>query len=109
MKNNFKEVLHTDGSGYWSRQKRTVQCTRLEFGYGLELRLYFDKRSWDVNKHGLIYTDDLFLEEFKAKLRERGLSDDIDYSEQGMQGDDYVSFDMGEKFAASLLDRRLKP
>jgi hypothetical protein len=27
--------------------------------------------------------------------------DDVDYSEQGMQGDNYVSFDVGAKFLKS--------
>ena len=53
---------------------------------------------------GLIYTDPLFLEEFKLLLAQESLDNsDISYSEQGMQGDDYVSFDVGYNFLKSWL------
>ena len=77
-----------------------------EFG---ELRAYFDPSTWNVNDLGLIYTDYGWLDEFKTALEKLGFGDaavnDIEFSEQGMQGDDYVSMDIGHAFLAAY--RRL--
>jgi hypothetical protein len=55
---------------------------------------------------GLIYTDKGFMTELKALLEANGLdASDIGYSEQGMQGENYVSLDVGENFIGSWLDR----
>lgn len=110
-------LLETDGRGYWSDVQRSVKVKRVEaylqkwagadYWYS-ELKVYFTKRSWDIEKHGLIYTDDTFERGLKAWLREefgRVVANDIDYSEQGMQGDDYVSLDIGEKASVILLKR----
>lgn len=94
------------GGGLWSREKREVQVTGLgvrthdeDFG---ELRVYFTKRSWNIDKHGLIYTDNKFLKQLKGLLKEKGFAAaDVYYSEQGMQGDNYVSLDVGPKFLRS--------
>ena len=101
-------VLHTDGSGYWSREAREVRVTALSVPYVNdeqdfgELRVYFDTKTWDTRKHGLIYTDDLFEDELKDFLEALGFdAGDVSYSEQGMQGDNYVSLDVGGKFIAS--------
>ena len=103
-------VLHTDGSGYWSRAERSVHVTALsvpyindeqEFG---ELRVYFDTQTWDTMQHGLIYTDDQFERELKSFLETQGFdASDVNYSEQGMQGDNYVSLDVGGEFIASWI------
>lgn len=103
----FNKTLHTDGqSSYWSRKKTAVRCTKLhlrqlddEFG---ELRVFFDKRTWNINKDGLIYTDNLFERELRRELTKLGLvGSDVEYSEQGMQGNNYVSCDVGSKFIKS--------
>ena len=63
----------------------------------LHARLYFDPTLWDVDKHGLIYTDELFIETLHARLRATGWTNperSINYSEAGMQGDNYVDFDV---------------
>ncbi len=92
--------VDTAGDGYWSNIKATVQCVgydvpyineNLDFG---ELRVYFDINTWRVEEDGLIYTDLAFL---KA-IREHFGTKDIEYSEQGMQGYDFVSFDVGPQF-----------
>jgi hypothetical protein len=111
----------TDGKGHWSEEARAVDITKLKIGfnnqgmfpgepfYG-ELQAYFEgsgftKNSWNVRAYGLIYTDKQWLREFRAGLRAVGFSrravQDVQYSEQGMQGDDYVSFDIGAAFWAS--------
>ena len=103
-------VLHTDGSGYWSRAERSVHVTALSVPYindeqdfG-ELRVYFDTLTWDTMQHGLIYTDDQFERELRSFLETQGFdATDVSYSEQGMQGDNYVSLDVGDKFIASWI------
>jgi len=63
----------------------------------MSARFYFDPQLWDVEKYGLVYTDEVFMDALHARLRvagwqhpERG----INYSEAGMQGDDFVDFDV---------------
>lgn len=100
-------AILTGGDGYWSQSKRLVPVQRLELStndegdYG-ELRVYFDVRNWNVNKLGLIYTDRAFMTSLQRRLTKMGLmGTDVSYSEQGMQGDDYVSCDVGADFIAS--------
>lgn len=99
-------TLHTDGSGLWSGKKSPVEIVDITIGYldddqsWGEMRVYFND-TWDVDKHGLIYTDDLFEYELRKLLQTVGFTKeeakDVFYSEQGMQGVDYVSLDMDEK------------
>jgi hypothetical protein len=50
----------------------------------------------------LIYTDRTFERELREFLDSQGLvGKDVSYSEQGMQGDDYVSCDIGKPFLDS--------
>jgi hypothetical protein len=60
---------------------------------------------------GLIYTDKQFKRELREYLVSLGFTqaeaDDVEYSEQGMQGDSYVSCDVGAVFIAGLM--RLDP
>lgn len=93
-------VLHTAGNGLWSDEKRAVSIVNMVLGRGVELMVYFDIETWNVEEHGLIYTDRLFLRELQEFLDLHGLpGKDVDYSEQGMQGDNYVSLDVGIQFA----------
>ena len=102
-------ILNTDGKrGLWSNVARAVRIVDVQLGYVAdesdfgELCVYFDTETWDVNKDGLIYTDRLFERELQEFLTAHGLAGaDVSYSEQGMQGDDYVSCDVGEKFLRS--------
>ena len=102
---------NTNGKGHHTEEQRLVIINRLDIGYSSltyypeepfngELRAYFDNSgftlgTWNVPGHGLIYTDRQWLKEFKAGLRDLGLSikavQNVGYSEHGMQGDDYVS------------------
>lgn len=97
---HYRDKIDTDGSGLWSRKAKTVEVTHFtvpycneECDFG-ELRVYFDTDSWNVDSDGLIYTDKAFLD----AIREAFATDDIEYSEQGMQGHDFVSFDVGREF-----------
>ncbi len=102
-----KVLFSTSGDGYWSNVQKTVEITDMRLGYVSdeldfgELRVYFNTDTWDVNKDGLIYTDKLFKQDLMAFIKEHGLVVDLCYSEQGMQGDDYVSLDVGKDFLDS--------
>lgn len=99
----------TSGTGLWSRAQKPVAVCGLaitfynaESGYG-SLDVYFDARSWKTEVDGLIYTDDRFVEALCVQLKnffnftDRAL-ETVEYSEQGMQGDDYVNLDVGRLF-----------
>lgn len=98
-------TLHTAGTGYWSRTAKAVGIVDIRLGYVCEDRefgelcIYFDESTWNVKVDGLIYTDKQFRNELQAFLDAHGLPGKyISYSEQGMQGDDYVSCDVNEDF-----------
>lgn len=100
------EILHTDGSGLWTSEVKAVRVNKIDLhqfsrSFG-ELRVYFDRSTWDINEHGLIYTDKQFIKELRIFFQELGIpSKGVEYSEQGMQGNDYVSLDVGKHFIES--------
>jgi len=107
-------VLHTNGTGLWSDSRRAVKIHNLQIDvfpgdeietedFG-ELRVYFTIKTWNIENHGLIYTDRLFLRELRKFLNSLGLKgSNMDYSEQGMQGHNYVSCDIGDPFIKSWV------
>lgn len=122
----FSTELPTNGKGLWSNEVRCVKVSSLHLclmsldNYDIEdstevigeLRVTFTKRSWNVSKHGLIYTDPRFVQALRAALKDVGFKgfSAVDYSEQGMQGDNYVSFDVGPGFIRSWQrDKILQP
>ena len=102
-------VTRTDGQGYWSTVARksirinrvTVEDNSGNGEYG-ELRAYFDTKDWDINVDGLIYSDSTWKRSFISCMATLGFSvqalANISYTEQGMQGDNYVSMDVGQDF-----------
>jgi hypothetical protein len=103
---NFR--TRTDGRGHWSATEKFVTVNRVRVAYldddgnfG-ELRAYFDPQEWDRVNDGLIYTDRAWMSSFLSCMATLGFSvqalADIDYSEAGMQGDNYVSMDVGGDF-----------
>jgi len=96
-------TLNTNGRGYWSRAVKAVRIVDMRLGYVSdekdvgELCVYFNTQDWDVNTDGLIYTDKQFKQELNAFLVAQGLCA-VEYSEQGMQGDNYVSLDVEADF-----------
>ena len=96
-------TLNTNGRGYWSRTAKAVEVVDMRVAYVNdektfgELRVYFNTDTWDVNTMGLIYTDKQFKQELNNFLVAQGLAT-AEYSEQGMQGDNYVSLDVGGQF-----------
>lgn len=102
-------VFQTAGDGYWSNRQARVRILAIDVPYlentdtdFAELVVGFNVDDWDTQQDGLIYTDTRFLADLRQHFVDNGFSreavDDIDYSEQGMQGDDYVSLDVGEVF-----------
>ena len=106
MQKQMYVFLNTDGGGYWSNVAKTVlveyiSCDAQDDDFA-ELCVKFNTDTWDVNTDGLIYTDAQFMRELRAALVANGFSkaaaNDVSYSEQGMQGNNYVSCDVGAKF-----------
>lgn len=102
-----KVTFNTAGDGYWSNVAKAVEITDMQLGYVAEdkefgeLRVYFNTDTWNVEQDGLIYTDSKFKIDLQEFIKQQGLVVDLCYSEQGMQGDDYVSLDVGAEFIAS--------
>jgi hypothetical protein len=100
-------IFNTSGTGYWSNVVKAVEVVDMQVAYVNdeldfgELRVYFNTDTWDVNKDGLIYTDKQFKMDLMQFIKEQGLVVDLCYSEQGMQGDNYVSLDVGADFLRS--------
>jgi len=106
----MKVQFTTAGDGYWSNVSKPVEITDMRVTYVNdekdfgELCVYFNKATWDVNTDGLIYTDSDFLFELNMFLAQHGIPA-ADYSEQGMQGNNYVSLDVGEAFLAAWASK----
>lgn len=111
IKLNFK--TKTNGKGLWSSCQKELVVSKMELHnvfrnatnrskFAGELRVFFSTKEWDINKLGLIYTDKSWLTELKHGLTNLGFSKQalscITYSEQGMQGNNYVSLDAGSDF-----------
>jgi hypothetical protein len=115
LENTF--TLHTNGKGYWSDKATAVTVEALDLQYISnerdfgELCVHFNTATWDTAVDGLIYTDKLFMQELRAYLQTVGFTqaeaNDVNYSEQGMQSDNYVSCDVGAVFINGLT--RLEP
>jgi hypothetical protein len=101
-----KVIFNTAGNGLWSRTAKSVEIVDMRLGYVDEdkdfgeLCVFFNTDTWDVTKDGLIYTDKLFEAELNAFLATHGLPA-VSYSEQGMQGEDYVSLDAEGDFISA--------
>ena len=110
-------TLHTNGRGYWSSTAKAVRVTELKLGYVNEeytfgeLCVYFNTADWDINALGFIYTDKQFMRELRELLVAQGFTAeaaaDVSYSEQGMQGTNYVSCDVGEQFVSEYLQMQI--
>lgn len=93
-------TFRTAGDSLYSNQARVVGIVDLRITYVSEdkdfgeLCVYFDTNTWNTRKDGLIYTDSQFMVDLCAFFTENDLSTNISYSEAGMQGDGYVSFDV---------------
>lgn len=105
-------VFHTSGTGLWSGKSKAVKIVAFSVDTpGLpgipELRVWFDTESWNI-MNGLIYTDPQFEHEVQQYLLSMGFSEaaaEVDYSEHGMQGRNYVSFDAPQELAVEWRRR----
>lgn len=69
-----------------------------------ELHVNFNPLLWDVRVHGLVYTDSTAEQGIRDMLQELGIDGEVAYSEQGMQGEDYISLDTNGEFLASYVE-----
>jgi hypothetical protein len=99
MKNiSFK--ARTNGKGFWSNTVAEVNIVGYELthltcyrnDYYSYTKLYFDN-SWNTKEYGLIYTDPLFIKDVTLNLKPILKFKSIDYTENGMQGNNYVSLE----------------
>ena len=114
---NFKPSCSTDGRGMWTRAKRLVKVEDIITGNVeidedfciVKFHVYFTPRSWSVRKYGLIYLDHRWIKEFRAALVKIGFSkkaaEEVYYTEQGDQGQEYVSLEAGQVFLRELVSK----
>jgi hypothetical protein len=97
------QTWHTSGKGHWSDVAKPVRVLSISQhvedssdGHISDMSVYFDTDTWDVDTDGLIYTDPQFLKQLQKFLLSLGVPRDIDgeidYSDEGMQDEVYVSF-----------------
>jgi hypothetical protein len=93
----------TDGKGLWSNEVKKDIPIKIYFSE-FHADAFFSLNDWDTYKVGLIYTDKTFLNDVRNLLKNAGLKhyQDIDFSEQGLQGVNYVDFDLGKKLYQEL-------
>ena len=105
----LQAIINTAGDGFWSDVAKEVEVTGFDVqinkaGTFGELRVFFKPETWDINEDGLIYTDSKFEAEL-AKIFKAMFIDpsDMSYSEQGMQGSNYVDMDVDTEFVDAWL------
>ena len=98
----------TNGRGLWSSEKKTVNIHKMRFkpyiyitgddtsDGTLYVDAFFYAKNWNTWRDGLIYTDEKWLREFRKEFYAmfpdlKKIDARIDYTEQGMQGTNYVS------------------
>jgi len=67
-------------------------------GWNLAVKAYFDTKTWNVGRMGHLVTDKGFEKNFRDELQKQGYPvgrpSNLSWAEQGMQGKDYVLFDI---------------
>jgi len=112
---NVNFTLKTNGKGICTKKKSSVKCVSLLLDFVVfdgnmvgSFFVEFDKSTWDISKDGLIYDDPGFIKDLRKQLRGIGFTlketNNIDYSERGRQGKNYVDFDAGEIFIKKFID-----
>jgi hypothetical protein len=118
--NSINCTCKTDGKGLWSNETRTLNHKEMTvktyldpdyledwFNY-FTIDISFNQKDWNIDKHGLVYTDKGWLKEFRNYLVSLGFTkaaaQDVEYTEQGSQGSGYISLCGGIKFAQCYFD-----
>jgi len=112
MKKLLRLTCRVTGDGYWGAREgsvsghlrfRTYEPDDNTTGFA-EAKFYLD--DWDADEQGLIYSDSQFIQDLQDGLNRLGIAGrGIDYSESGMQGNDYVSMDASYELATDCRDR----
>lgn len=104
-------TIKTDGSTLYARttdaeKSVPVKVTKVELvafdnnfdGWNLAVKAYFDKKTWNIGTMGDLVTDKGFEKNFRDELERQGYPvgtpRNLSWAEQGMQGKDYVLFDI---------------
>jgi hypothetical protein len=101
---NFNQnelVVKTNGKGFWSKKSVLVEIKKIELIVATSetfVFVYWAPNAWDIEEDGLIYTDSYFKQDLKKQLSI--LHPEINwgslsYTEQGMQGLEYVHMILG--------------
>lgn len=107
-------TVKTSGSGLWSNQSKEVKITKIDWydttpegddEREYQVDVYFDHETWDIARDGLIYTDPAFKSDLREKILELVGKGELPatlpweklaYTEQGMQGDNFVHMILGD-------------
>jgi hypothetical protein len=89
---------------YWghSEKEQSFKISQIEIQTDSDeevlLEVYLE--NYDVKQFGFIYTDEKFLNSINSILIKKGFSEDtlLDYTEQGMQGRNYIHMIFGNKW-----------
>jgi len=103
----LNKFIKTSGKGYWSKNIKDVKISKIEWddfkkGRDQLVKIYFTKKTWNINEDGLIYTDYEFLQALKNELITNYSGDKypdwnkLNYTEQGVQGANYISCILGK-------------
>jgi hypothetical protein len=109
IKGLYVSAFGPRGLGLWGRNEDKIiqyKIKKIEFAYEdkddpeyVQINVYLDK--YDYKKYGLIYTDDTFERSFNFLVKHsklgRYVRGSISYTEQGMQGKDFVSMELNTK------------
>ena len=101
----------TNGKGYYTDQAKKVRITEIRISRYmrsknvrdkplLQMEVYFNTKDWNTKKDDLIYGDEKWISELRKGLQSIGfVATGLDYTEQGMQEDDFVSVETSNKAA----------
>jgi len=116
-------ICSTKGDGHWSSEERAVITPKIQMEMDMgeveeltpcegpqmfiHIKAYFTKKTWRNDDHGLIYTDSKWLKDFRKQFTNQfptlaWMVKGIDYTEQGMQGSNYVSLSLYLTSMASI-------
>jgi hypothetical protein len=113
MKKELKELrmaCGVAGDGYYTERQCVVhgvlECEELSWGRDENWAMAnFHLDEWDTIEDSLIYSDSLFVKDLRENLRQLGFKHypEIDYSEQGMQGENFVNLDCTDNLVQEVI------